>query len=95
MPERGQVSAYVRIGENDDLLELMEPLGESGTAASFLAKYGEGIHHISLKVDSVEKVSASFEAAGCRIIGKGKGIAYVHPKTAFGVLYELVDDTYE
>ncbi len=95
MPGRFQKSAYVRIGKNNDLLELMEPMGGAGTVADYLARHGEGIHHISLQVDSAEKAGAAFEAAGCKIIGKGKGIAFVHPKTAFGVLFELVDGTYE
>ncbi len=95
MPERNQVSAYVSIGEKRDCLEIMEPIGEEGTVAAFLAKRGEGIHHLSLKVDSVEEAAAAFEAAGCRIIGRGKGVAFVHPKSAFGVLFELVDDSYE
>ncbi len=95
MPERNQVSAYVKIGDQNDCLEIMEPIGDEGTVAAFLAKRGEGIHHLSLKVDNVEETAAIFEAAGCRIIGRGKGVAFVHPKSAFGVLYELVDDSYE
>lgn len=95
LPQRGQRSALVTLGERGDLLELMEPLGEGGTVADFLAKHGEGLHHISLSVDSVEQTAAAFESAGCRIIGRGQGIGFVHPKTAFGVLCELVDDTYE
>jgi methylmalonyl-CoA/ethylmalonyl-CoA epimerase len=95
MPERGQRSAYVRVGDNGTLLELMEPLGDNGgTVASFLEKHGEGLHHLSFFVDSVEETAADFEAQGCRIIGKGTGVAFVHPKTAHGVLYELTDANY-
>lgn len=95
MPERNQVSAYVKVGQNGDMFELMAPLGEGGTVADFLAKKGEGIHHISFFCDSVEETAKAFEEEGCRIIGRGKGVAFVHPKTSFGVLYELVDSTYE
>lgn len=95
MPERGQKSAYVYVGETGFCLELMEPLGENGgTVADFLARRGEGLHHLSFRVDSVEETVADFEAQGCRIIGKGRGVAFVHPKTAYGVLYELTDATY-
>jgi len=95
MPERGQRSAYVRVGDDGNLLELMEPLGDvGGTVAAFLEKHGEGLHHISFYVDDVEETAADFEAQGCRIIGKGRGVAFVHPKTAFGVLYELTDKNY-
>lgn len=94
MPERNQRSAYVTLS-GGDLFELMEPLGDEGTVAGFLARHGEGIHHLSFSVESAELAAAEFEAAGWRIIGRGKGIAFVHPKTAFGVLYELVDPTYQ
>ena len=94
MPERGQRSAYVTLS-GGDLLELMEPLGNDGAVASFLAKHGEGIHHLSFSVENAEETAAAFEAAGCQIVGRGQGIAFVHPKTSFGVLYELVDNSYQ
>lgn len=91
MPEMQQVSSYVSIGMGQELFELMEPLGNTGTVADFLAKRGEGIHHISLKTDNLNEAISSFEEAGCRIIGRGENYAFVHPKTSFGVLYELVE----
>ena len=95
MPERGQKSAYLTVGEGNNRLELMEPLGDNGgTVASFLEKHGEGLHHISFRVENVEETAAAFEAKGCKIIGRAKGLAFVHPKTAFGVLYELTDENY-
>ena len=94
MPERGQTSSYVSMGSGADAgadtLELMEPLGDAGTVVDFLAKRGEGIHHISLKTDNLTEAIAAFESAGCKIIGRTGDFAFVHPKTAFGVLYELV-----
>lgn len=95
MPERGQRSALVTLGQRGDLLELMEPMGEGGTVADFLARHGEGLHHISLSVGSVKETAAAFEAAGCLIIEKKQGIGFVHPKSAFGVLWEIVDETYQ
>jgi len=95
MPERGQRSAYVTVGDEGVRLELMEPMGENGgTVASFLEKHGEGLHHLSFKVDDVEETGAAFEAQGCRLIGRANGLAFVHPKTAFGTLYELTDENY-
>ena len=90
MPERSQVSSYLRMEQSEDTFELMEPLGNGGTVADFLAKRGEGIHHISLKTDNLAEAIAAFESAGCKIIGRTDDFAFVHPKTAFGVLYELV-----
>ena len=95
MPERGQRSAYVTVGDEGVRLELMEPLGDKGgTVASFLEKHGEGLHHLSFAVDDVVETGAAFEAQGCRLIGKANGLAFVHPKTAFGILYELTDKNY-
>ena len=102
MPERGQRSAYVTVGDEGVRLELMEPMGENGgTVASFLEKHGEGLHHLSFKAAPVSSTSstlketgAAFEAQGCRLIGRANGLAFVHPKTAFGTLYELTDENY-
>ena len=96
MPELRQVSSYVTMGEDGDTFELMESLcnthgdAQGGTVADFLAKHGEGIHHISLKTDNLAEAVAAFESAGCKITGRTDDFAFVHPKTAFGVLYELV-----
>lgn len=96
MPEAGQRITYVWVGDEGSLLELLEPLGEvEGTVSTFLKKNGEGLHHIAFSVEDVNETAADFEAQGCRIIGKGKGVAYVHPKSAFGVLYELFDGNYK
>lgn len=93
-PDRHQVSAIVELNDNASRFELMEPIGETGTVADFIAKRGEGIHHISLKVENVEQSCADFEVAGCRMIGKTAGLAFTHPKTSFGILYELSDGTF-
>jgi len=89
MPERNQVSCMVRIGKSGEILELMEPMGDTGTVADFLAKHGEGLHHISLKTENLEETIVSFEKSGCRIVGHSGDFAFVHPKTSFGVLYEI------
>ena len=94
IPELGQISSYVQIGERGDTLELMEPLGETGVVADFLKKRGEGIHHISLHSDKAETELAALEGQGCRIIGRSQGVGFTHPKTMHGVLFEVVDDTY-
>lgn len=93
-PDRHQVSAMVVLADEESKIELMEPLGEGGTVNDFLQKKGQGIHHISLKVDDLDKTCDTIEKAGGRIIGKVKGIAFIHPKTSSGVLYELSDGTF-
>ena len=93
MPDRGQRSAILELRDGSRL-ELMDPLGDTGTVASFLQKRGEGIHHISLRVDDLDKTCEELAEAGARIIGKGNGIAFVHPKTGHGVLWELSDGSF-
>jgi methylmalonyl-CoA epimerase len=87
-----QISALISIG--DSMLELMEPTGE-GTVAKFLNEKGEGLHHISLKVDNVSELANELEAKGIRIVGKippDKPVfAFIHPKSMHGVLVELTE----
>jgi len=78
-------------------IELMDPVGSEGVIARFLEKRGEGIHHISLEVDDIDSALASIEAKGAELLNsepqpgaEGK-IAFLHPRTAHGVLIELVE----
>ena len=93
IPAAGQTSAMVQIG--DQQLEMMEPLGDKGVVGKYLSEHGEGLHHISLKTDDFESDVAEFERNGYKVFGKtqmgGHNMAFVHPATANGVLYELAD----
>jgi len=87
-------SAMIPIGESR--IELMESTDPEGPVGKFIAKRGEGIHHISLEVDDIEKELAKLNKAGIELIDKkprvgadGKKIAFVHPKSTHGVLLEL------
>lgn len=78
-------------------IELMDPIGSEGVIARFLEKRGEGIHHICFEVDDIDSALASIEAKGVELLNKepqpgaeGK-IAFLHPRTAHGVLIELVE----
>jgi len=80
----------------DGRVELLEPTGEQGAVAGFLAKRGPGIHHLCLEVADLEAVLARLRAAGATVVGEaprrgaeGKLVAFVHPKSATGVLLEL------
>ena len=94
IPELDQISSYVKVGEKGDVLELMEPLDDEGTVATFLKKRGESLHHFSLHSDNAEIELAAFEDRGCKIIGRAQGVGFTHPKTTLGVLFEVVDDSY-
>ena len=87
-PELGQVSIYVKL-QDGQCFEIMSPLGDVGVVSDFLAKKGEGFHHISLSSNDWEADIASYEEKGFRIVSKGNGYAFLHPKTAMGILYEI------
>ncbi|WP_126429641.1 methylmalonyl-CoA epimerase [Brevibacillus marinus] len=86
--------AFLEIGETR--LELLEPLGPDSPIAAFLAKRGEGIHHIALEVDDLEQRLNTLRANGVQLINETPKagahqalIAFLHPKQAHGVLFEL------
>jgi methylmalonyl-CoA epimerase len=88
--------AMVPVGESR--LELLEPTDEQSPIEKFMAKRGEGIHHIALSVDNIEEALERFRAAGVRLIDSipRKGahntrVAFIHPSTTHGVLLELVE----
>jgi methylmalonyl-CoA/ethylmalonyl-CoA epimerase len=77
-------------------LELLEPRSPDHTVARFLEKRGEGLHHVSLEVGDIEGALASCRVAGVRLIDEapragahGSRVAFLHPKTLAGVLFEL------
>jgi methylmalonyl-CoA epimerase len=79
-------------------IELLEPIGNEGTIAKFLAKRGEGIHHICYEVDDVKAEIESLKKKGIDIIGEGELIpgveglsVFLHPRGTHGVLVELVE----
>lgn len=86
--------AFLPIGDTE--VELLESTEEDGPIAKFIEKKGEGIQHIAYKVDDVEKTIAELKAKGIRMIDEkprygagGAKIAFLHPKSTFGVLIEL------
>ena len=86
-----QISALVQIGESQ--FELMEGMGEESVISKYIEKKGEGIHHISLFVDNIDKACDELEAKGLRIINRipAMKMAFVHPKSVFGILVELAE----
>jgi LAO/AO transport system kinase len=94
LPEFGVKVLFLPVGDSN--LELLEPLGQGSTVASFLARRGEGVHHVCFEVDDIEKSLAEFAAQGARLIDEkprpgagGHLVAFVHPKSTHGVLVEL------
>jgi methylmalonyl-CoA epimerase len=93
--EQGVRIAMLNIGESR--IELLEPTGPESPVEKFMTKRGEGIHHIAVAVDDIEKALERLQAAGARLIDKvprrgahNTRIAFVHPSSMHGVLLELV-----
>lgn len=86
-PELGQTSCIVRIGAS--CYELMEPCGEGGVVSKFLAKRGEGFHHVSLLSDDLAADTAAVEQAGVQVVSKLPNAIFTDPRSSGGVLYEI------
>jgi methylmalonyl-CoA/ethylmalonyl-CoA epimerase len=78
-------------------VQLLEPLGPDTPVGKFLARRGEGIHHVGYGVTDIAAALASIGAGGVRLLGTrprhgsmGASVAFLHPKDAGGVLIELV-----
>src|SRR6476660_2174221 len=92
--------AFFRIGEVR--LELLEPTDPTSTVAAFLEKRGEGLHHIAFTVADIQSRIAELKQAGLRMIddvprpgAHHMWIAFLHPKSTFGVLTELCEPATE
>jgi methylmalonyl-CoA/ethylmalonyl-CoA epimerase len=78
-------------------IELIQPTTANSGVAKFLAKRGEGLHHICLEVDSIAESIKALEARGLQILGqprtnqRGDKYVFIHPKSAHGVLLELYE----
>ncbi|KYC45272.1 MAG: putative lyase [Candidatus Methanofastidiosum methylothiophilum] len=79
-------------------LELLESTSPDGPVAKFIEKRGEGIHHIAILVDDIEKSIAVMKEKQVKLIDeiprKGAGgskMAFVHPKSTHGILLELYE----
>ncbi|MEI3611774.1 methylmalonyl-CoA epimerase [Pseudogracilibacillus sp. SO30301A] len=86
--------AFLKIGESR--IELLEPISKESPIAKFLERKGEGIHHIALEVNDIEKRLLQLKTEGIRLINEqpkegsnNSQIAFLHPKSTNGVLVEL------
>ncbi|MGA9801095.1 MAG: methylmalonyl-CoA epimerase [Terriglobales bacterium] len=86
----------VPLGESR--LELLEPTSENSVIAKFIAKRGEGLHHVSLRVPDLEAAVERMKKDGVRLVSDqikigagGHRYVFVHPSSAGGVLLELVE----
>jgi methylmalonyl-CoA/ethylmalonyl-CoA epimerase len=97
MPERKTKVAFLSSG-GETRIELLEPLGIGSPVAKFLESRGEGIHHMAVKVESIEATLETLRDKAVVLVdekpragAEGSKIAFVHPKSTKGVLLELVE----
>lgn len=90
------IVAFLPAGESE--IELVEPLNTTSGVAKYMEKRGPGIHHICVEVDDLDMTLAQLKIKGVQLINEeptlgsgGKRIAFIHPKSTFGVLVELYE----
>jgi methylmalonyl-CoA/ethylmalonyl-CoA epimerase len=94
--EQGIVATMFRVGESS--IELVQPTRPDSPVGKFLAKRGEGFHHVAFEVEDLQVALSELKRNGVELIDEvprrgagGMKIAFVHPEGAFGVLTELVE----
>ena len=88
--------AFLPLGDGE--IELVQPTTDDSGIAKYLQKRGPGMHHICLEVDDIAGMLEHLKAHGVQLIHEqpvvgenGKKYAFIHPKSAFGVLVELYE----
>ncbi len=96
LEDQGVEAVALEIGQTT--IELLRPTREDSPVARFLADKGPGIHHIAYAVDDIVEALAALKEQGVRVVDEtprtglaGTKIAFIHPKSTFGVLSELVE----
>jgi methylmalonyl-CoA/ethylmalonyl-CoA epimerase len=93
VPEEGVEIAFLPLGDAE--IELLKPLDPANSIGRFIEKRGEGMHHICLEVVDIDATVEQLERGGARMASEirehpdGTRYAFVHPKSAHGVLVEL------
>jgi len=96
IPAEAAQIAFLPTGSSE--VELVRPTTEDSGLAKYLEKRGPGMHHICLEVDDIEGMLAQLKEKGIQLINEtskiaadGKKYAFIHPKSAFGVMVELYE----
>jgi methylmalonyl-CoA/ethylmalonyl-CoA epimerase len=90
-------TAMIPVGESR--IELLEPTSENSPVARFLAKRGEGLHHVALHVEDISGTLEAMKARGVRLVSEDLQVGagghlyfFIHPESAGGVLVEICQD---
>lgn len=100
VPSQKVRTAFFTVGQTH--IELLEPTSEESPIAKFLAKNGEGIHHVAFGTDDIDMQLQGAKSAGVQLIHEkpfdgagGKLVAFLHPKSTHGVLTEFCSEKKE
>jgi methylmalonyl-CoA epimerase len=93
----GVSEALIKVA--DSYIQLLTPTRPDSPVGRYLEKNGEGLHHVGYRVDDCAAALESVKASGGKVIdeaprpgSRGTLVAFIHPKTSFGTLIELVED---
>ena len=97
VPSEGVKTAFIQCGPNK--IELLEAISADSPVAKFIAKKGEGVHHIAFEVDDIRAEMERLKEEGFVLLNEepkpgadNKLVCFVHPKGANGVLIELCQE---
>jgi methylmalonyl-CoA/ethylmalonyl-CoA epimerase len=96
--EQGVREAMMAVGDSGSYVQLLAPLSPDSTIGRFLAKSGPGIQQMAYRTDDLDALSTTLREQGMRLLydaprtgTAGSRVNFVHPKSAGGVLVELVE----
>ena len=95
VPSQSSKVAFLPVGEGE--VELVQPIDSDSGLAKFLEKRGEGMHHLCIEVRDIQSMLSTLKEKGVRLINEepitlpGRKMAFIHPKSASGVLVELYE----
>ena len=95
MEDQGVRACLIEVGQTR--LELLEPTGSESGVGRFIERRGEGLHHLALNVTDISGKLQTLQTLGVDLIdqtpreGLSGTIAFVHPRSVFGILTELVE----
>lgn len=96
VPEQESLIAFLPVGNSE--VELVKPTTDTSGIAHYLDKRGPGIHHLCFEVDDLQATLNRLDSLGIELINReptvgagGRRIAFVHPRSANGVLVELYE----
>ena len=97
LPDQGVRAALIQVGQTR--LELLQPLADDTPVGRFIQRRGEGLHHLAFNVSDLSNKLTILEGRGLQLIdrqpreGLSGTIAFVHPRSVFGILTELVESS--